>query len=213
MPKALCYVAHGEGNGCPWVDLVDGSQPCSLFCPGRSKSFRLKLPALLALAGSKQSLPQEPPDAVVVDFSKQSSESSPEDAPSSLEPSCAVGSQPEDQAALMGDGPTAEPPVTHSSPRTDRLALHAAFSNCSLAQRSRSRESLHSVRRASSVDDIEAMKGEGDKRCHNRHASTGASMHRGSSTGTAPMVAHCGHWVCTGAACGCRVKAMGLAAH
>uniref|UniRef100_A0A8B9F2L4 Potassium voltage-gated channel subfamily H member 2 n=1 Tax=Amazona collaria TaxID=241587 RepID=A0A8B9F2L4_9PSIT len=116
----------------------------------------------------------EPPDAVVVDFSKQSGESSPEDAPSSLEPSCAVGSQPEDQAALMGDGPTAEPPVTHSSPRTDRLALHAAFSNCSLAQRSRSRESLHSVRRASSVDDIEAMKGEGDKRCHNRHASTGA---------------------------------------
>lgn len=157
---------------------------CPFLYPGRSKSFRLKLPALLALAGSKQSLPQEPPDAVVVDFSKQSSESGPEEATSSLDPSCPGGAQPEDQAALMGDGPP-EPPITHSSPRADRLALHAAFSNCSLA-RSRSRESVHSVRRASSVDDIETMKGEGEKRCHNRHASTGASMHRGSSTGTAP---------------------------
>uniref|UniRef100_A0A663DND5 Voltage-gated inwardly rectifying potassium channel KCNH2 n=1 Tax=Aquila chrysaetos chrysaetos TaxID=223781 RepID=A0A663DND5_AQUCH len=101
-------------------------------------------------------------------------------------PAARGGAQPEDQAALMGDGPP-EPPVTHSSPRADRLALHAAFSNCSLA-RSRSRESVHSVRRASSVDDIETMKGEGEKRCHNRHASTGASMHRGSSTGTAPAL-------------------------
>uniref|UniRef100_A0A8V5G4B3 Voltage-gated inwardly rectifying potassium channel KCNH2 n=1 Tax=Melopsittacus undulatus TaxID=13146 RepID=A0A8V5G4B3_MELUD len=167
-------VMEKERPGSPDKDTNHWVTPANWFPAGRSKSFRLKLPALLALAGSKQSLPQEPPDAVVVDFSKQSSESSPEDAPSSLEPSCAVGSQPEDQAALMGDGPTAEPPVTHSSPRTDRLALHTAFSNCSLAQRSRSRESLHSVRRASSVDDIEAMKGEGDKRCHNRHASTGA---------------------------------------
>uniref|UniRef100_A0A8C7EDW8 Potassium voltage-gated channel subfamily H member 2-like n=1 Tax=Nothoprocta perdicaria TaxID=30464 RepID=A0A8C7EDW8_NOTPE len=65
------------------------------------------------------------------------------------------------------------PPVTHSSPRAERLAPRASFSNRSLP-RSRSRESFHSVRRASSVDDIETMKGEGDKRCPNRHASTGA---------------------------------------
>ncbi|XP_030348773.1 potassium voltage-gated channel subfamily H member 2 isoform X2 [Strigops habroptila] len=181
-------VMEKERPGSPDKGTNHWVTPANWFPAGRSKSFRLKLPALLALAGSKQSLPQEPPDAVVVDFSKQSSESGPEDAPSSMEPSCVVGSQPEDQAALMGDGPMAEPPVTHSSPRTDRLALHAAFSNCSLAQRSRSRESLHSVRRASSVDDIEAMKGEGDKRCHNRHASTGASMHRGSSTGAMTTV-------------------------
>ncbi|XP_065486123.1 potassium voltage-gated channel subfamily H member 2 isoform X2 [Caloenas nicobarica] len=174
-------VMETERPGSPDKDTNHWVTPANWFPAGRSKSFRLKLPALLALAGSKQSLPQEPPDAVVVDFSKQSSESGPEDATSSLEPSCPGGTQPEDQAALMGDGPP-EPPVTHSSPRADRLALHAAFSNCSLA-RSRSRESLHSVRRASSVDDIETMKGESDKRCHNRHASTGASMHRGSSTG------------------------------
>uniref|UniRef100_A0A663DN73 Voltage-gated inwardly rectifying potassium channel KCNH2 n=1 Tax=Aquila chrysaetos chrysaetos TaxID=223781 RepID=A0A663DN73_AQUCH len=154
-------VMEKERPGSPDKDTNHWVTPANWFPAGRSKSFRLKLPALLALAGSKQSLPQEPPDAVVVDFSKQSSESA-----------ARGGAQPEDQAALMGDGPP-EPPVTHSSPRADRLALHAAFSNCSLA-RSRSRESVHSVRRASSVDDIETMKGEGEKRCHNRHASTGA---------------------------------------
>ncbi|CAM9205325.1 unnamed protein product [Bubo scandiacus] len=174
-------VMEKERPGSPVKDTNHWVTPTNWLPAGRSKSFRLKLPALLALAGSKQSLPQEPPDAVVVDFSKQSSESGPEEATSSLEPSCPGGAQPEDRAALMGDGPP-EPPVTHSSPRADRLALHAAFSNCSLA-RSRSRESVHSVRRASSVDDIETMKGEGDKRCHNRHASTGVSLHRGSSTG------------------------------
>ncbi|XP_019326665.1 PREDICTED: LOW QUALITY PROTEIN: potassium voltage-gated channel subfamily H member 2-like, partial [Aptenodytes forsteri] len=174
-------VMEKERPGSPDKDTNHWVTPANWFPAGRSKSFRLKLPALLALAGSKQSLRQEPPDAVVVDFSKQSSESGPEEATSSLEPSCPGGAQPEDQAALMGDE-LPEPPVTHSSPRADRLALQAAFSNCSLA-RSRSRESVHSVRRASSVDDIETMKGEGDKRCHNRHASTSASMHRGSSTG------------------------------
>uniref|UniRef100_A0A8B9T5W3 Potassium voltage-gated channel subfamily H member 2 n=1 Tax=Anas platyrhynchos TaxID=8839 RepID=A0A8B9T5W3_ANAPL len=157
----------GGGRPDPSAPTADRA-PC--------KSFRLKLPALLALTASKQSLPQEPPDAVIVDFSKHSSESAPEEATSSLENSCLGCSQPEDQKALMdpeeGDG-RPEPPVTQSSPRAERLHLHAAFSNCSLA-RSRSRESCHSVRRASSVDDIETMKGEGDKRCHNRHATAGA---------------------------------------
>ncbi|XP_066847151.1 potassium voltage-gated channel subfamily H member 2 isoform X3 [Anser cygnoides] len=178
-------VMEKERPGSPDADTNHWVTPASWFPTGRSKSFRLKLPALLALTASKQSLPQEPPDAVIVDFSKHSSESAPEEATSSLENSCLGCSQPEDQKALMdpeeGDG-RPEPPVTQSSPRAERLHLHAAFSNCSLA-RSRSRESCHSVRRASSVDDIETMKGEGDKRCHNRHATVGASMHRGSSTG------------------------------
>ncbi|XP_071890159.1 voltage-gated inwardly rectifying potassium channel KCNH2 isoform X1 [Anas platyrhynchos] len=178
-------VMEKERPGSPDADTNHWVTPASWFPAGRSKSFRLKLPALLALTASKQSLPQEPPDAVIVDFSKHSSESAPEEATSSLENSCLGCSQPEDQKALMdpeeGDG-RPEPPVTQSSPRAERLHLHAAFSNCSLA-RSRSRESCHSVRRASSVDDIETMKGEGDKRCHNRHATAGASMHRGSSTG------------------------------
>ncbi|KAM6134946.1 LOW QUALITY PROTEIN: voltage-gated inwardly rectifying potassium channel KCNH2 [Pterocles gutturalis] len=142
--------------------------PPGWFPAGRSKSFRLKLPALLALAGSKA---PEPPDAVVVDFSGA------EDAPSSLEPPpCPGGPQGQERMAVTGDDVT---PVT----------LHAAFSQGSLA-RSRSRESVRSLRRASSVDDIEAMKGDGDKRCHSRHASAGAAttMHRGSSTGAVATV-------------------------
>ncbi|XP_042332643.1 potassium voltage-gated channel subfamily H member 2 [Sceloporus undulatus] len=161
--------------------------PAAWLPTGRGKSFRLKLPALLALAGSKQSLPQDDPDeAVVVDFSKQSSESvALDEVTSSLDNHClGCGGPGEDRQALMqpegeengGGGGGLEPPVTHSSPRTEkaRLNLDASFSNCSLT-RSRSRESFYSVRRASSVDDIEAMKGESDKgRGHSRHASTGA---------------------------------------
>lgn len=160
--------------------------PARSCLPGRGKSFRLKLPALLALAGSKQSLPQDDPDeeAVVVDLSKQSSESvALDEVPSSLDNHCLGGEQPGDQRALMergGEG-SKDPPATHSSPRADRahLRLEASFSNCSLA-RSRSRESFYSVRRASSVDDIEAMRGEGDKGwAHGRHASTGGCAHHG----------------------------------
>uniref|UniRef100_A0A8D2J8E7 Voltage-gated inwardly rectifying potassium channel KCNH2 n=1 Tax=Varanus komodoensis TaxID=61221 RepID=A0A8D2J8E7_VARKO len=101
-----------------------------------------------------------------------------DEVPSSLDNDCLGCGEAEDRQALMdrrGEcGP--EAPVTHSSPRADRarLNLDASFSNCSLT-RSRSRESFHSVRRASSVDDIEAMKGEGERgRGHGRHASTGA---------------------------------------
>lgn len=168
--------------------------PRPVLVPGRSRSLRLKL---LALTGSRQSLPPEPPeppdvvvvdpgvmDPLAVDLALPASDSGPEDASSSLEPG--AGDRPEDEAALMGDP---EPPVTQSSPRAERLAL--AFANHSLARsrsrERRSRESLRSLRRASSVDDIEAMKGDGDKRCHSRHASANASLHRGSSTGTARL--------------------------
>ncbi|XP_056339550.1 LOW QUALITY PROTEIN: potassium voltage-gated channel subfamily H member 2 [Oenanthe melanoleuca] len=157
---------------------------------GRSRSLRLKL---LALTGSRQSLPPEPPeppDVVVVDPglteplaaepALPAGDSGPEDASSSLDPG--AGDRPEDEAALMGDP---EPPVPPPSPRGERLAL--ALANHSLA-RSRSRESLRSLRRASSVDDIEAMKGDGDKRCHSRHASAGAGLQRGSSTGAVAAV-------------------------
>uniref|UniRef100_A0A8C4YGB2 Potassium voltage-gated channel subfamily H member 2 n=1 Tax=Gopherus evgoodei TaxID=1825980 RepID=A0A8C4YGB2_9SAUR len=103
-------------------------------------------------------------DGVIVDFSKPSSESgAPDNVTSSLDNSC-LGSQLEERQALVeleaGRGPPGEvglePPITHSSPRADRDRLHldASFSKCSLS-RSRSRESCHSVRRASSVDDIE----------------------------------------------------------
>uniref|UniRef100_A0A8C8SIL9 Voltage-gated inwardly rectifying potassium channel KCNH2 n=1 Tax=Pelusios castaneus TaxID=367368 RepID=A0A8C8SIL9_9SAUR len=172
-----------ELSGSPDKDTNHWVTPASWLPTGRSKSFKLKLPALLALTAGKQSLPQGGLDGVIVDFSKASSESgAPDEATLSLDNSCLEGSQPEERQALVeleeGRGPLGEaglePPVTHSSPRTDRSCrLDASFSNCSLV-RSRSRESCHSVRRASSVDDIEAMKGEGPGRGPNRHGSAGA---------------------------------------
>ncbi|XP_067391776.1 potassium voltage-gated channel subfamily H member 2 isoform X3 [Emydura macquarii macquarii] len=174
-------VMEQELPGAPDKETNHWVTPASWLPAGRSKSFKLKLPALLALTASKQSLPRGAPDGVVVDFSKQSSESgAPDEVTPSPDNSCLGGSLPEERKALVeleGGGPLGEgapePPVTHSSPRAEpgRQRLDASFSNCSLT---RSRESCHSVRRASSVDDIEAMKGEGDRRGHSRHGSTGA---------------------------------------
>ncbi|XP_072269178.1 voltage-gated inwardly rectifying potassium channel KCNH2 isoform X2 [Pyxicephalus adspersus] len=153
------------------------------FPAGRGKSFRLKLPTLLALTGSKQSLPQEDPDVVVVDFNKHSSDSvALEDVTTTPADNC-IGFRPEDQQALIGttehrvileDDPGKDPAV-QSSPRMDKdhLNLDVSFSNCSLT-RSRSRESFYSIRRASSVDDIEAMKVDLDKKFRKRNSSTGA---------------------------------------
>ncbi|CAH2281646.1 potassium voltage-gated channel subfamily H member 2 [Pelobates cultripes] len=151
------------------------------FPPGRGKSFRLKLPALLALAGSKQSLPQEDPDVVVVDFTKQSNDSMALEEVTMTPVDNCVGFHPEDEQALISSTePKAFPdedgdPAVQSSPRTDKdhLNLDMSFSNCSLT-RSRSRESFYSIRRASSVDDIEAMKVDLDKKFRARNSSTGA---------------------------------------
>ncbi|XP_068565675.1 potassium voltage-gated channel subfamily H member 2 [Cebidichthys violaceus] len=93
----------------------------------------------------------------------------------------------EDQCTLLGPDPPAPTPtpppppprahlvdtLTQSSPCVaphHRLALNpdASGSNCSLS-RSRSRESFHSMRRASSVDEIEAMRPDWDRK--NRRAS------------------------------------------
>ncbi|XP_044149995.1 potassium voltage-gated channel subfamily H member 2-like isoform X1 [Bufo gargarizans] len=152
------------------------------FPSGRGKSFRLKFPALLTLTSSKQSLPQEDPDVVVVDLSKHSSDSMAlEDVTVAPVDNC-VGCRPEDQQALIsGTLPKREEdgskdPAVQSSPRADKghLNLDMSFSNCSLT-RTRSRESFYSIRRASSVDDIEAMKVDLDKKFQKRNSSTGAT--------------------------------------
>ncbi|XP_072307312.1 voltage-gated inwardly rectifying potassium channel KCNH2 [Eucyclogobius newberryi] len=85
-----------------------------------------------------------------------------------------------DQRTLLSSDPShpAHPPhhvITQSSPcvvpHQHRLSLNpdASGSNCSLSH-SRSRESFHSMRRASSVDEIEAMRPDWDRK--NRRGST-----------------------------------------
>uniref|UniRef100_A0A673G1Z9 Potassium voltage-gated channel subfamily H member 2 n=1 Tax=Sinocyclocheilus rhinocerous TaxID=307959 RepID=A0A673G1Z9_9TELE len=62
-------------------------------------------------------------------------------------------------------------PLGHSSPRPQRLNPDTSVSNCSLTN-SRSRESFHSMRRASSVDDIEAMRPEWNRKHRARPTSS-----------------------------------------
>ncbi|PNI28045.1 KCNH2 isoform 7 [Pan troglodytes] len=81
----------------------------------------------------------------------------------------------EERRALVGPGsPPPSAPGQLPSPRAHSLNPDASGSSCSLA-RTRSRESCASVRRASSADDIEAMRA-GVLPPPPRHASTGA-MH------------------------------------
>uniref|UniRef100_A0A669B6N4 Voltage-gated inwardly rectifying potassium channel KCNH2 n=1 Tax=Oreochromis niloticus TaxID=8128 RepID=A0A669B6N4_ORENI len=105
-------------------------------------------------------------------------------------PRSALQSWPEDRqedqrTLLCSEPPVAVPPhqthgahlvgpLTHSSPCVaphHRLSLNpeGSASNCSLSH-SRSRESFHSMRRASSVDEIEAMRPEWDRK--NRRPSS-----------------------------------------
>uniref|UniRef100_A0A8B9LHK5 Voltage-gated inwardly rectifying potassium channel KCNH2 n=1 Tax=Astyanax mexicanus TaxID=7994 RepID=A0A8B9LHK5_ASTMX len=97
---------------------------------------------------------------------------------------------PEDRRTLLCSEPTPPPPAPphpstlplgQSSPRPQRLNPDASASNCSLAH-SRSRESFHSMRRASSVDDIEAMRPEWERKHRNRAScsSTGAVNNKSS---------------------------------
>lgn len=118
-------------------------------------------------------------------------------------PRSALQSWPEDRqedqrTLLCSEPPVAVPPhqthgahlvgpLTHSTPCVaphHRLSLNpeGSASNCSLSH-SRSRESFHSMRRASSVDEIEAMRPEWDRK--NRRPSIRLAS---SSTGEEAQV-------------------------
>ncbi|OXB64247.1 hypothetical protein ASZ78_003695 [Callipepla squamata] len=135
---------------------------------GRSRSFRLRLPALWALSGSERSLPREPPDG-------GTAASDPRGTPTR---DGRANSAPPDGGAAPPPPPPPPVPSPHPAPHL----RPAPFSDGGL-ERSRSRESVRSVRRASSVDDIDAMRGgAAEKRGHS--AGSGAGMQRGASTGS-----------------------------
>uniref|UniRef100_A0A8D0MM87 Voltage-gated inwardly rectifying potassium channel KCNH2 n=1 Tax=Sus scrofa TaxID=9823 RepID=A0A8D0MM87_PIG len=171
--------------GSPARDTNHRAPPTSWLAPGRAKTFRLKLPALLALTARET--PVRPggagsagaPGAVVVDVdltpAAPSSESLALDEVTAMDNHVAGLGPAEERRALVGSGsPPACAPGPHPSPRAHSLNPDGSGSSCSLA-RTRSRESCASVRRASSADDIEAMRA-GALPPPPRHASTGA-MH------------------------------------
>ncbi|XP_076147555.1 voltage-gated inwardly rectifying potassium channel KCNH2 [Alosa pseudoharengus] len=154
----------------------------------RTRGIRLRLPVLRSLSNSKQSLqgdpevghvPHHPPGTPPRRRTSRESVALGEllPVPERSRPSLTLW--PEDQRTLLGRDsiPTPPPPPTsQSSPRQQhRLNPDASTSNCSLTQ-SRSRESFYSMRRASSVDDIEAMRPDWDRKYRTRAScsSTGA---------------------------------------
>lgn len=148
---------------------------------GRAKTFRLKLPALLALTTRESSArpggvgSAGAPGAVVVDVDLSpavpSRESLALDEVTAMDNHVAGLGPMEEQRALVGSSsPPAGAPEPLPSPRAHSLNPDASGSSCSLA-RTRSRESCASVRRASSADDIEAMRA--GLPPPPRHASTG----------------------------------------
>ncbi|MCI4374116.1 hypothetical protein PGIGA_G00002410 [Pangasianodon gigas] len=173
----------------PWRSTTD-----------RARRIRLHLPLLQSHCNSKSCLHEDPEAGRSADISAPASSrrgssheslalgelvSLPENEqvrPSATTPSGTASSSlwPEDRRTLLGSEstpPASAPthsstlPLGQSSPRAHRLNPDTSASNCSLTH-SRSRESFHSMRRASSVDDIEAMKPEWDRRHSIRPASS-----------------------------------------
>ncbi|KAK1794600.1 hypothetical protein P4O66_001320 [Electrophorus voltai] len=102
----------------------------------------------------------------------------------------------EDRRTLLGSdltssspGPPPAPalPLGQSSPRPPRLNTEASVSNCSLTP-SRSRESFHSMRRASSVDDIEAMRPEWERKHGPRVSSSSTDLMRYRTISKIPQI-------------------------
>ncbi|XP_032880055.1 potassium voltage-gated channel subfamily H member 7 isoform X2 [Amblyraja radiata] len=140
--------------------------------------FRLKLPAIRLLTFSKQSLPQEDPDVVVVESSKVSNDSlAMKDLRSPTSESCGP-SEFEDTKALTDPG-SSPPfinllpgPLDHSSPKRqwDRQDPDMLQTTSGLTY-NQSRESVCSLRRASSVHDMEGYHVNSRIIFRDRHAS------------------------------------------
>ncbi|XP_072875862.1 voltage-gated inwardly rectifying potassium channel KCNH7 isoform X2 [Chlorocebus sabaeus] len=151
------------------------------------KFFGFKFPGLRVLTYRKQSLPQEDPDVVVIDSSKHSDDSvAMKHFKSPTKESCSP-SEADDTKALIQPSKCSplvniSGPLDHSSPKRqwDRLYPDMLQSSSQLSH-SRSRESLCSIRRASSVHDIEGFSVHPKNIFRDRHASEGPFNHIKSS--------------------------------
>nr|XP_046174643.1 potassium voltage-gated channel subfamily H member 7-like isoform X2 [Oncorhynchus gorbuscha] len=157
--------------------------------PRKGRLFCFRLPALHLLGISKQSLPQQDPDAVIIDSPRRSKESVATRDFQSLptRESCSP-SYANDTRALIGPSHCSTPvsgPLDHSSPKGpfwDRLVPQAvpqaqpqtvgplAPSIPDLTPTA-SRESVCSIRRASSAQDMEGFGSNSKMAFRDRHAS------------------------------------------
>lgn len=180
-PPSLLFGRGFSSGACPLRAAPVPWPDSSLLPTGRAKTFRLKLPAMLALtaresAGRGRTGGAGAAGAVVVDVDLDLTPAAPSSESLALDEAMdnhVAGLRPaEEQRALVASSsPPSCEPGPHPSPQAQGLNPEASGSTCSLA-RTRSRESCASVRRASSADDIEAMRA-GVLPPPPRHASTG----------------------------------------
>uniref|UniRef100_A0A4W6BU18 Potassium voltage-gated channel subfamily H member 7 n=1 Tax=Lates calcarifer TaxID=8187 RepID=A0A4W6BU18_LATCA len=139
----------------------------------KGRFFRFRFPALPLLGISKQSLPQEDPDAVMVDSPHHSDGSVAThdyQLPTTRE-SCSP-SYANDTRALIGPSHCSTPvsgPLDHSSQEDTFIAAPSIPGLTPTA----SRESVCSIRRASSVHDMEGFGSNSKMVFRDRHASEG----------------------------------------
>ncbi|XP_041637644.1 potassium voltage-gated channel subfamily H member 7 isoform X4 [Cheilinus undulatus] len=160
----------------------------------KGRFFRFRFPALPLLGISKQSLPQEDPDAVMVDSPRHSDGSVATrdyQLPNTRE-SCSP-SYANDTRALIAPSHCSTPvsgPLDHSSPKGPWDRTYPEQATAPTSQQSRedtliaapsipgltptaSRESVCSIRRASSVHDMEGFGSNSKMAFRDRHASEG----------------------------------------
>uniref|UniRef100_A0A668AHT4 Potassium voltage-gated channel subfamily H member 7 n=1 Tax=Myripristis murdjan TaxID=586833 RepID=A0A668AHT4_9TELE len=154
-----------------------------------NRFFRFRQAALSLMGTNKQSLPQEDPDAVMVDSPKENEDSVPlRSFPSPTKGSCSP-TEANDTHALIGSshhssqvsvGPE---PLDHSSPKEPWQKLYQMEQHQSSTSLSNTfpRGSISSMRRASSVHDIEGFSSNSKSQFRNRHASEGPLNHLKSS--------------------------------
>lgn len=140
--------------------------------------FGFRLPSLRLLNYRKQSLPQEDPDAVIVDSKHSDDSMAMKHFKSPTKESCSP-SEADDTKALI-DSNKCSPlvnitgPLDHSSPKRqwDQLFPEMLHTGSRLTH-ARSKESICSMRRASSVHDIEGFTIHPKSVFRDRHASEG----------------------------------------
>ncbi|XP_038828937.1 potassium voltage-gated channel subfamily H member 2-like [Salvelinus namaycush] len=166
------WLLTGKHKLPPWLPTGNHKLPPWLLT-GRPRGFKLRLPSRCSLSNSKASLdnpetghlpaPSHPSHKSLALGELLSLPPLPLEHHRSNSGSSSTRPDllwPEDQRTLLGSEPAPSSlPLGQSSPRIALRMLNpdASVSNCSLSH-SRSRESFHSIRRASSVDDIEAMR-------------------------------------------------------
>ncbi|XP_026151611.1 voltage-gated inwardly rectifying potassium channel KCNH7 isoform X2 [Mastacembelus armatus] len=155
----------------------------------RSRFFRFRQAALSLMNTNKQSLPQEDPDAVMVDSPKENEDSvALQSIPSPTKSICSP-IEANDTHALIGSshhssqasvGPE---PIDHSSPKLPWEKLYQTEPHQSSTSLSNTfpRGSISSMRRASSIHEIEGYSSNSKSVFRDRHTSEGPFNHVKSS--------------------------------